>query len=199
MRIGVGYRSCCLIPPRRLVQRGRYARGHVAAARRGHHGGCGQLGAAGRGCRRICARCWCWSLRGRALQLVRHGRNAPPAGSLADLRAGPRVRPGAADAALASLGELAVADADHQQLRPGKRQPAAVPDVDRDAVVAAVRDELAGPRREGATEIDALAAGNRARPLRPRTETRVRTPVEYFASPLAGDSARPRRGRAHFL
>lgn len=66
-----------------------------------------------------------------------------------------------------------------------------------DAMIAAVRDELVD--LAGKVQLHVTVQLLTVRGIATPHETRVRTPVEYFAAPLAGNSARPRRSRVHFV
>jgi len=66
-----------------------------------------------------------------------------------------------------------------------------------DAVLAVVRDELVD--LAGKVELHMTMQLVTVRASATTHEARVRTQVEYFAPPLAGDSAMPRRSQAHFV
>jgi hypothetical protein len=66
-----------------------------------------------------------------------------------------------------------------------------------DAVIAVVRDELVD--HTGKVELHVTMQLVTIRAIGTAHEVRERTQVEYFAPPLAGDSARPRRSQAHFV
>lgn len=66
-----------------------------------------------------------------------------------------------------------------------------------DAVIAVVRDELVD--LAGKVKLHMTMQLVTVRAIGTTHESRERTRVEYFAPPLAGDSARPRRSRADFV
>jgi hypothetical protein len=66
-----------------------------------------------------------------------------------------------------------------------------------DAVMAVVRDELVD--LAGKVELHVTMRLVTVRASATTHEARVRTQVEYFAPPLVGDSAMPRRSQAHFV
>jgi hypothetical protein len=66
-----------------------------------------------------------------------------------------------------------------------------------DAVIAVVRDELVD--LVGKVKLHMTMQLETVRAIGTAHEARVHTRVEYFAPPLAGDSALPRRSRAHFV
>jgi hypothetical protein len=66
-----------------------------------------------------------------------------------------------------------------------------------DAVIAVVRDELVD--LAGKVELHVTMQLVTVRAIATPRETRLRTQVEYFAPPLTGDSAMPRRSQAHFV
>jgi hypothetical protein len=66
-----------------------------------------------------------------------------------------------------------------------------------DAMIAVVRDELVD--LTGKVQLHVTLQLVTVRAIATPHETRMRTAVEYFAPPLAGNSARPRRSRAHFV
>jgi hypothetical protein len=66
-----------------------------------------------------------------------------------------------------------------------------------DAVIAVVRDELVD--LAGKVELHVKMQLVTVRAIATPHETRMRTQVEYFAPPLTGNSAMPRRSHAHFV
>ncbi|HTV77491.1 MAG TPA: hypothetical protein VMF03_04495 [Steroidobacteraceae bacterium] len=66
-----------------------------------------------------------------------------------------------------------------------------------DAVIAAVDDELVDLK--GRVQLQVTMRLVTVRAIATTHETRVRTRVDYLAAPLTGNSARPRRSRAHFV